>query len=51
VPARYFVTVTRGVLLKGVGAAVLWPQAVFMLAFAVLGLGLATRVFKKEIPT
>ena len=51
VPARYFVTVTRGVLLKGVGAGVLWPQAVFMLAFALVGLGLATRVFKKEIPT
>jgi ABC-2 type transport system permease protein len=50
VPARYFMTVTRGVLLKGVGAAVLWPQAVFMLVFAVVGLGLATRVFKKEIP-
>ncbi len=49
VPARYFVVVTRGVLLKGVGAVVLWPQAVFMLAFAIVGLGLATRVFKKEI--
>ena len=51
VPARYYVTVTRGVLLKGVGVGVLWPQAVFMLAFALVGLGLATRVFKKEIPT
>jgi ABC-2 type transport system permease protein len=50
VPARYFITVTRGVLLKGVGAAVLWPQALFMLAFAVVGLGLATLRFKKEIP-
>ena len=49
IPARYFVVVTRGVLLKGVGAGVLWPQAVFMLAFAILGLALATKVFKKEI--
>ncbi|MBT8397487.1 MAG: ABC transporter permease subunit, partial [Gemmatimonadetes bacterium] len=49
IPARYFVVVTRGVLLKGVGAGVLWPQAVFMLVFAVVGLTLATRVFKKEI--
>lgn len=49
VPARYFVVVTRGVLLKGVGAVVLWPQAVFMLAFAIVGLSLAIRVFKKEI--
>ncbi len=50
VPARYFMAVTRGVLLKGVGASVLWPQAVSMLVFALVGLGLATRVFKKEIP-
>jgi ABC-2 type transport system permease protein len=51
VPARYFVVVTRGVLLKGVGASVLWPQAVLMTVFAVVGLGLATKVFRKEIPT
>jgi ABC-2 type transport system permease protein len=49
IPARYFVVVTRGVLLKGVGAEVLWPQAVAMLVFAAVGLGLATRVFRKEI--
>jgi ABC-2 type transport system permease protein len=51
IPARYFVVVTRGVLLKGVGAGVLWPQAAFMLVFAVVGLALATKVFKKEIKT
>lgn len=49
VPARYFVTVTRGIFLKGVGAGVLWPEAVLMLAYAVLGLGLATRAFRKEL--
>ncbi len=49
VPARYFVTVTRGVFLKGVGAEVLWLQAVLMLVYAVLGLGLATRAFRKEL--
>jgi ABC-2 type transport system permease protein len=49
IPARYFVVVTRGILLKGVGIGVLWPQAVAMLVFAVVGLTLATRVFKKEI--
>lgn len=49
VPARYFVTVTRGIFLKGVGPEVLWPQALLMLAYAVIGLTLATRVFKKEL--
>jgi ABC-2 type transport system permease protein len=49
VPARYFVVVTRGVLLKGVGVGAMWPQALAMIVFAVVGLTLATRVFKKEI--
>lgn len=49
VPARYFVTVTRGIMLKGVGPSVMWPQAVFMLAYAVIGLGLAVHFFKKEL--
>ncbi len=50
IPARYFVTVTRGIFLKGVGVTVLWPQALFMLVYALLGLALATRAFKKELP-
>jgi ABC-2 type transport system permease protein len=49
VPARYFLVVTRGIFLKGVGAEVLSVQAVLMVAFAVAGLGLAVRAFKKEI--
>ncbi len=49
IPARYFVTVTRGIFLKGVGLEVLWPEALFMAAFATIGLGLATRVFRKEL--
>jgi ABC-2 type transport system permease protein len=50
VPARYFVTVTRGIFLKGVGIEVLWAQAGLMLLYAVLGLTLATRAFRKELP-
>jgi ABC-2 type transport system permease protein len=49
IPARYFVAVTRGIFLKGVGIGVLWPEALLMIAFAALGLGLAVRMFKKEI--
>jgi ABC-2 type transport system permease protein len=49
IPARYFVVVTRGVLLKGVGVGAMWPQAVAMIVFAAVGLTLATRIFKKEI--
>jgi ABC-2 type transport system permease protein len=49
IPARYFVVVTRGIFLKGVGLEVLWPDALLMVAFATLGLGLAVKVFRKEI--
>ena len=49
VPARYFVVVTRGIFLKGVGAEVLHVQALLMLGFAALGLALATRAFRKEL--
>jgi ABC-2 type transport system permease protein len=49
IPARYFVVVTRGIFLKGVGAEVLFRQGLLMLAFAALGLVLSIRVFRKEL--
>lgn len=49
IPARYYVTVTRGIFLKGVGPETLWPEAAMMLAYAAIGLGLATRAFRKEL--
>ena len=49
VPARYFLVVTRGIFLKGVGIEALRVQGLLMIAFAVLGLFAATRVFRKEI--
>lgn len=49
VPARYYITVTRGIFLKGVGLEVLWPQAIFMCLYAALGLGLAILFFRKEL--
>ncbi len=49
VPARYFVTVTKGIFLKGVGVQTLWIEGVAMIVFAGVGLLLATKMFKKEI--
>jgi ABC-2 type transport system permease protein len=49
VPARYYIVVTRGIFLKGVGFQVLWIQGLALIVFASLGLFLATRVFKKRI--
>lgn len=49
VPARYFLVVTRGIFLKGVGVDVLRVQGLLMIAFAMVGLFAATKVFRKEI--
>jgi ABC-2 type transport system permease protein len=49
IPARYFLVVTRGIFLKGVGAEVLHTQALLMVVFAVAGLALAVRAFRKEL--
>ncbi|MEK7705465.1 MAG: ABC transporter permease [Myxococcota bacterium] len=47
VPARYFVEALRGIVLKGVGVSVLWPQILALVIFAVLMLLLATRRLRK----
>jgi ABC-2 type transport system permease protein len=49
VPARYFLVVTRGIFLKGVGLEVLLLPALSMILFAVIGLGLAVHAFRKEL--
>jgi ABC-2 type transport system permease protein len=49
VPARYFVAITRGVFLKGVGLGVLWPDVAGLIVYSAIGIGLAIRVFRKEI--
>ncbi len=49
VPAKYFIVVLRGVFLKGVGLEVLWVQGAAMVVFALAGLTLAVRSFRKEI--
>lgn len=49
VPARYFLVVTRGIFLKGVGMEVMRVQGLLMIAFSIIGLGLAVRVFRKEL--
>jgi ABC-2 type transport system permease protein len=49
VPARYYVTVTKGVFLKGVGAGVLWIEGLAMVVFATVSLSLAIRSLRKEL--
>lgn len=49
VPARYYITVTRGIFLKGHSIVDLMPQALALTLFAIIGVSLATVMFRKEI--
>jgi ABC-2 type transport system permease protein len=49
IPARYFVTILRGLYLKGVGPAVLWSEALLLALFGAVFLAMAVRKFKKKI--
>jgi ABC-2 type transport system permease protein len=49
IPARYFLVVTRGIFLKGVGVEVLRVPGLLMVAFGVAGFLAAVRVFRKEL--
>jgi ABC-2 type transport system permease protein len=47
-PARYFVTMLRGLFLKGAGVDILWPQLLALSIFAVASIGLAALNFKER---
>ena len=47
VPARYFLVALRGIVLKGVGLSTLYDQALFLLAFATLTLGVSSARLRK----
>jgi len=49
VPARYLIEVLRGVMLKGVGWEVLWPDLLALALFAVLVLFLASVRFRRQV--
>jgi ABC-2 type transport system permease protein len=49
VPARYFVTILKGVFLKGIGIELLWGQLAFLAAFAVIVFAIATRKLRQKV--
>ena len=48
VPARYFLTALRGIVLKGVGPAFFWQELVALAIFAVVILGLASLRLRRQ---
>ena len=49
VPARYFVTILKGIFLKGVGLRVLWFEVLFLAVFGVVMFLGATRKLKAKV--
>jgi ABC-2 type transport system permease protein len=48
IPVRYYLVILRGIILKGVGISVLYPQAAILLAFAVVTIFFSSLQFKKR---
>ena len=49
VPARWFIVIARGIMLKGVGLAILWRETLTLSLMAVLLLAVAMRSFKPRL--
>ena len=49
IPARYVVTILKGIFLKGVGLTVLWAQLAFLVLYALVVFRLATRKLNQKL--
>ena len=49
IPLRYFITIIRGVILKGIGFAELWPQLTILFLMGITILTMSTLRFKKRL--
>lgn len=48
-PLRHYVAIVRGILLKGVGLEVLWPNAIALLLFATIMLSVSISKFRSQL--
>jgi ABC-2 type transport system permease protein len=49
VPARYFVTILKGIFLKGVGLHVFWREVLFLAAYAVVLFAIAAKKLRQKV--
>ncbi|MGB9612590.1 MAG: ABC transporter permease [Candidatus Margulisiibacteriota bacterium] len=49
IPARYFLVIVRGIFLKGIGINFLWKEALSLIIFGSIVLGLSIARFRKKI--
>lgn len=48
-PLRHYITIVRGIMLKGVGLEVLWQQATFLFCFAIAILSISIKYFRRQL--
>ena len=48
-PLRHYVAITRGILLKGVGLEVLYPQLIALVLFAVVLMSISVSRFRSQL--
>jgi ABC-2 type transport system permease protein len=48
-PARYFVEISRGIAMKGIGLDLLWPQFLALALYTTVVFAAATRLFGKKV--
>jgi len=49
VPARYFVTILKGIFLKGIGIAVLWPELLALILYGSIMFFIAVRKMRAKV--
>jgi ABC-2 type transport system permease protein len=49
IPARYFVTILKGIFLKGIGITVLWREFLFLAAYAAVVFQITTRKMRQKL--
>jgi ABC-2 type transport system permease protein len=49
VPARWFITIARGIMLKGIGITYIWRETLVLAVMMVVAIGVAVRSFKPRI--
>lgn len=49
VPARYLVTLLKGIFLKGIGLSILFTEVIFLIVYALLVFLIATRILGRKV--
>jgi ABC-2 type transport system permease protein len=49
IPGRWFVTIARGIMLKGIGLEYIWRETLYLAAMAVMLLAASVRSFHERL--